>query len=148
MYNVSLISLPETSSHTIIKKCLLIIIITVVLWTPWGHRKVSCIERCLLFRGKFELDIQGVLISECPLREVPLYIHSLSVTLDIASFIFPQTVTSYPFCWGACLSFLLSLPQNNIPVLSPAITDGAIGDMMYMQSYKNPGLIIDIAQGK
>eukprot|EP01089_Gocevia_fonbrunei_P020036 TRINITY_DN7304_c0_g1_i3.p1 TRINITY_DN7304_c0_g1~~TRINITY_DN7304_c0_g1_i3.p1 ORF type:complete len:373 (-),score=57.74 TRINITY_DN7304_c0_g1_i3:43-1161(-) len=35
--------------------------------------------------------------------------------------------------------------KNNIPVFSPAITDGSIGDMLYMHSYSNPGLIIDIA---
>ena len=28
---------------------------TSLLWTPWGHSKVSCIERCLHFRGKFLL---------------------------------------------------------------------------------------------
>ena len=29
----------------------------------------------------------------------------------------------------------------------PALTDGSIGDMIYIHSYKNPGLIVDIAQG-
>ena len=37
--------------------------------------------------------------------------------------------------------------QNNIPVFCPAITDGSLGDMIYVHSYKNPGLIVDIAQG-
>ena len=37
--------------------------------------------------------------------------------------------------------------QNNIPVFCPALTDGSIGDMIYIHSYKNPGLIVDIAQG-
>jgi len=41
----------------------------------------------------------------------------------------------YYWCW-----------KNKIPVMCPAITDGAVGDMIYMHSYKNPGLIIDIAQ--
>ena len=36
--------------------------------------------------------------------------------------------------------------KNNIPVLCPAITDGSIGDMVYFHSYKNPGLVIDIAR--
>ena len=36
--------------------------------------------------------------------------------------------------------------KNNIPVFSPALTDGSIGDMIYIHSYKNPGLIVDIAQ--
>lgn len=40
-----------------------------------------------------------------------------------------------------------SLSQNNIPVYSPALTDGSIGDMIYMHSFRNPGLILDIAQG-
>jgi len=35
--------------------------------------------------------------------------------------------------------------KNNIPVFCPAITDGSVGDMMYFHSYKNPGLICDIA---
>lgn len=34
--------------------------------------------------------------------------------------------------------------KNKIPVYSPALTDGSIGDMLYFHSYKNPGLIIDI----
>ncbi|KAF8448694.1 DHS-like NAD/FAD-binding domain-containing protein [Boletus edulis BED1] len=36
--------------------------------------------------------------------------------------------------------------KNNIPVFCPAITDGAIGDVVYMHSFRNPGLIIDIAR--
>jgi len=35
--------------------------------------------------------------------------------------------------------------KNNIPVYCPALTDGSFGDMVYFHSYKNPGLIIDIA---
>ena len=35
--------------------------------------------------------------------------------------------------------------KNNIPVYCPAITDGSIGDMIYFHSYRNPGLIVDIA---
>lgn len=34
--------------------------------------------------------------------------------------------------------------RNNIPIFSPALTDGSLGDMMYFHSYKRPGLIIDI----
>ncbi|KAI3359257.1 hypothetical protein L3Q82_002776 [Scortum barcoo] len=34
--------------------------------------------------------------------------------------------------------------KNNIPVFSPALTDGAIGDMLYLFSAENPGLILDI----
>ena len=36
--------------------------------------------------------------------------------------------------------------KNNIPVFCPALTDGSIGDMIYFHSYKNPGLIVDIAE--
>nr|XP_002119437.1 deoxyhypusine synthase [Ciona intestinalis] len=36
--------------------------------------------------------------------------------------------------------------KNKIPVFSPALTDGSIGDMLYFHSYKNPGLIIDIVE--
>lgn len=35
--------------------------------------------------------------------------------------------------------------KNNIPVYCPAITDGSLGDMIYFHSYKNPGLVVDIA---
>lgn len=36
--------------------------------------------------------------------------------------------------------------KNNIPVFSPALTDGALGDTLYFHSYKNPGLVIDIVE--
>ncbi|KAK3088444.1 hypothetical protein FSP39_019300 [Pinctada imbricata] len=36
--------------------------------------------------------------------------------------------------------------KNNIPVFSPALIDGSIGDMIYFHSYKNPGLILDIVE--
>lgn len=34
--------------------------------------------------------------------------------------------------------------KNQIPVFSPALTDGSLGDMLFFHSYKNPGLILDI----
>jgi len=36
--------------------------------------------------------------------------------------------------------------RNRIPVFSPAITDGAIGDCVHFHSYGSPGLRIDIAE--
>ena len=33
--------------------------------------------------------------------------------------------------------------KNNIPVFAPAIVDGAIGDMLFANSYKNEGFILD-----
>lgn len=36
--------------------------------------------------------------------------------------------------------------KNDIPVYSPALTDGSLGDMLYFHSFKNPGLILDIVQ--
>jgi len=36
--------------------------------------------------------------------------------------------------------------KNNIPVFSPALTDGSLGDMMYFHSYRKPGLIVDILE--
>ncbi|KAK3553266.1 hypothetical protein QTP86_032776 [Hemibagrus guttatus] len=36
--------------------------------------------------------------------------------------------------------------KNDIPVFSPAITDGSLGDMIYFHSYKNPGLVLDIVE--
>ncbi|NP_001187340.1 deoxyhypusine synthase [Ictalurus punctatus] len=37
--------------------------------------------------------------------------------------------------------------KNDIPVFSPALTDGSLGDMIYFHSYKNPGLVLDIVEG-
>lgn len=34
--------------------------------------------------------------------------------------------------------------KNDIPVYSPAITDGSIGDMLYFHSFRNPGLVVDL----
>ncbi|KAJ1448868.1 Deoxyhypusine synthase [Pelagophyceae sp. CCMP2097] len=34
--------------------------------------------------------------------------------------------------------------KNDIPVFSPALTDGSIGDMLYFHSYKRPGFFLDI----
>jgi len=42
----------------------------------------------------------------------------------------------------------LAFSQNHIPVLSPALTDGSLGDMIFFHSYKNPGLVLDIVEGK
>lgn len=36
--------------------------------------------------------------------------------------------------------------KNDIPVFSPALTDGSLGDMIYFHSFKNPGLILDIVE--
>ncbi|MED6236521.1 hypothetical protein ATANTOWER_010523 [Ataeniobius toweri] len=36
--------------------------------------------------------------------------------------------------------------ENNIPVFSPALTDGSLGDMIYFHSFKNPGLVLDIVE--
>ena len=36
--------------------------------------------------------------------------------------------------------------KNDIPVFSPALTDGSLGDMMYFHSYKRPGFVLDIVQ--
>ena len=36
--------------------------------------------------------------------------------------------------------------KNDIPVFSPAITDGSIGDMVFFHSFKTPGLVLDLVQ--
>uniref|UniRef100_H3DQ94 Deoxyhypusine synthase n=1 Tax=Tetraodon nigroviridis TaxID=99883 RepID=H3DQ94_TETNG len=36
--------------------------------------------------------------------------------------------------------------KNNIPVFSPALTDGSLGDMIYFHSFKNPGLVLDLVE--
>ena len=40
--------------------------------------------------------------------------------------------------------------KNDIPVFSPALTDGAIGELLFFHANQNPqgGLILDTAQGK
>merc|ERR1719424_2243097 len=43
-------------------------------------------------------------------------------------------------------SILYWAQRNGIPVYCPAITDGSIGDMIYFHSFKNPGLVLDIAR--
>ena len=41
----------------------------------------------------------------------------------------------YYWCW-----------KNNIPVYSPAFTDGALGDIVYFESWRESGFIIDLVQ--
>jgi len=43
-------------------------------------------------------------------------------------------------------SVLYWAAKNKIPVFCPAITDGAVGDVMYFHSYAKPGFIMDINQ--
>lgn len=43
-------------------------------------------------------------------------------------------------------SILYWAHKNEIPVFCPALTDGSIGDMLYMHSFRHPGLIVDINQ--
>ena len=38
--------------------------------------------------------------------------------------------------------------KNEIPVFSPALTDGSLGDMLFFHSFKNPGLVVDILGGE
>lgn len=33
-------------------------------------------------------------------------------------------------------------------MLSPALTDGSLGDMIFFHSYKRPGLVLDIVEGE
>jgi len=35
--------------------------------------------------------------------------------------------------------------KNDIPVFCPALTDGSVGDMIYLHSYKREGFVLDIA---
>ncbi len=36
--------------------------------------------------------------------------------------------------------------RNDIPVFSPALTDGSLGDMLFFHSYRKPGLVVDILE--
>ncbi|NXR45668.1 DHYS synthase, partial [Hippolais icterina] len=47
---------------------------------------------------------------------------------------------------GATTCHRVSPTQNKIPVLSPALTDGSLGDMIFFHSYKRPGLVLDIVE--
>ncbi|NXO45894.1 DHYS synthase, partial [Locustella ochotensis] len=51
-------------------------------------------------------------------------------------------------CHRGCHRLSPCSPQNNIPVLSPALTDGSLGDMIFFHSYKRPGLVLDIVEGE
>lgn len=60
---------------------------------------------------------------------------------------------SVPWFWFSYSILILlpplpSFPQNDIPVFSPALTDGSLGDMLYFHSYRNSGLIVDLVAGK
>jgi len=41
-------------------------------------------------------------------------------------------------------SVLYWAAKNDIPIFSPALTDGSLGDVLYFHSYKRPGFILDI----
>lgn len=43
-------------------------------------------------------------------------------------------------------SVLYWAAKNDIPVFSPALTDGSIGDMLYFHSYKSSGFVLDISE--
>ncbi len=43
-------------------------------------------------------------------------------------------------------SILYWAAKNDIPVFSPAITDGAIGDVIFFHSYKTPGFVLDLVE--
>lgn len=43
-------------------------------------------------------------------------------------------------------SVLYWAARNNIPVFSPALTDGSVGDMIHFHSYRRPGFVLDIAE--
>lgn len=36
--------------------------------------------------------------------------------------------------------------RNRIPIFSPALTDGSIGDMLYFHSFRNGGIKLDIVE--
>ena len=42
-------------------------------------------------------------------------------------------------------SFYYQCAMSNIPVFSPSLTDGSIGDMLFFNAFKNPGLVLDTA---
>ena len=57
-----------------------------------------------------------------------------------------------PQLWNTVRLLLIDIDafvfQNDIPVFSPALTDGSLGDMIYFHSYQNPGLVLDIVEGQ
>ena len=54
------------------------------------------------------------------------------------------------WCWRVLIlyqSYLVKkFIENNIPVFCPGITDGAVGDVMYFNSYKDDSFILDVAR--
>lgn len=42
-------------------------------------------------------------------------------------------------------SFYNQCAHNDIPVFSPSVSDGSIGDMLFFDSYKVPGFVVDTA---
>ncbi|XP_050702679.1 probable deoxyhypusine synthase isoform X1 [Eriocheir sinensis] len=43
---------------------------------------------------------------------------------------------------ASCIAYWAA--KNDIPIFSPALTDGSLGDMMYFHGIRNPGLVVDI----
>ncbi|KAK1420630.1 hypothetical protein QVD17_22375 [Tagetes erecta] len=43
-------------------------------------------------------------------------------------------------------SYLYWAYKNGIPVFCPGLTDGSLGDMLYFQSFRSPGLIVDVVK--
>ena len=88
------------------------------------HCCVLCVNCCV--RGVIAVFFMSLMCSSCHC----CVLYSLQSKLLFQSFL-----------------LLLPPPQNKIPVLCPALTDGSIGDMLFFHSYKNPGLVLDIIQG-
>lgn len=77
------------------------------------------------------------------------WVACMSITIGKLSH-FALCLEQHPKRFGICCYWWVfwCLFQNNIPVFSPALTDGAIGDMFYLFSAENPGLKLDIIDGK
>ncbi|OEH78997.1 deoxyhypusine synthase [Cyclospora cayetanensis] len=43
-------------------------------------------------------------------------------------------------------SFLYWCWKNDIPVFCPGLTDGSLGDNIFFHTYRNPGLVVDVAK--
>lgn len=78
---------------------------------------------------------------------IPILNDALAMQKETKTFFTPQTLIRL---MGERItnedSILYWAAKNNIPVFCPAITDGAVGDVIFFHSYKSPGLVLDLVQ--
>ncbi len=78
---------------------------------------------------------------------VPILNDAVKIQNETKSFFTPQTLIKLmgeridnedSICYWAA--------KNDIPIFCPAITDGAVGDVIFFHTYKTPGFVLDLVQ--